>query len=102
MNRQYCVVCRLPYVFHPLRRNAIPQQLGIGDLGKERRLSRREFWRLDIFRNDDFLDRLPNLHQLGGTCLGMGLQLSPFSPVLGLIVVIDVTEEQTPWRAVDN
>ena len=52
--------------------------------------------------DDNFLDRLPNLHQLGGTCLWMGFQLTTLGPVVRTVVVIDVAEQKAALSLVDD
>ncbi len=86
------------------------------DLGEERRLGRSLSLLLHVDGNDDFLNRLANLHKLRGAGLRVRLQPAPLGPLVGLapsrqtkgsppcgrelvfnqlpVVVIDVAEQQ--------
>ena len=50
-------------------------------------------FRLDIDRNDDFLDRLAYLDELRRASFGVRLQFATFGPIIGLVVMIDVAEQ---------
>ncbi len=50
----------------------------------------------------DLLNRLPNLHQLGGTRLRMRLQLAPLGPVVRLVMMTHVAKQQAALALVDN
>ncbi len=49
---------------------------------------------LNIGGNRDFPHCFPNLDQLGRARCGVGFQLAPLGPGIGLVVVIDVAQEQ--------
>ena len=87
-------------VAEPLGGHAVAQEFVVGHAGEERLSPRQARWRgrfrLHIDRNDDLLHRLANLDQLRGAGLGMRLQLAPFGPVVGLVMVVDVTEQRLP------
>ena len=55
---------------------------------------RRRSSRLHVNRDNDLLHRLADLDQLRGAGLGMRLQLAPFRPVVSLVVVVDVAEQE--------
>ena len=57
---------------------------------------------LHVDRDDDLLHRLADLDQLRRAGLGMRLQLAPLGPVVGLVVMIDVAEQQAASRLVDD
>src|SRR3546814_17436475 len=96
------------YIGQPLRRHSVTEQLGLGSVRKQRRLSdkkrryRRRLVNLDDLRNHDLLNALANLHQLRRAGCGVRLQLSPLGPVIGLVVMIDVAEQQAGFRQVGD
>ena len=103
--KQESVFRGLSHVIQPLRRHAVAEQLVVCLAGEQwwlGCLSRRGQFRLHIDRHDDLLDRLADFHELRGTGLGMGFQLAPLGPVVSLVVVIDVTEQQAALRLVND
>ena len=59
-------------------------------------------FRLHVFRNGDFLHALANFNQLRCAGLRMRFQTPAFCPLVRLIVVVDVAEQQAGPGAVDN
>jgi len=57
---------------------------------------------LDILWNKYFLHHLAKFHQLRRSRLWVGLQLSALTPVVRIIMMRHVTEQQTPLRPVNN
>src|ERR1039457_2924210 len=64
-------------------------------MGKQWQLWLHRFNCFDIPGDDNFLYRFPNLYQLCCACLGVCLQLAPFSPLISWIVMIHIAQEQT-------
>src|SRR3546814_14911854 len=89
------------YIGQPLRRHSVTEQLGLGSVRKQRRLSdkkrryRRRLVNLDDLRNHDLLNARANLPQLRRAGSGVRLQRSPLAPALGLVVCSDCTESAT-------
>ncbi len=78
------------------RRHAVAEQFVVGRCRRTAACFgglRRRFG-LHVDRDDDLLHRLANLDQLRRARLRMRLQLAPLGPVVGLVVVIDVAEQQ--------
>jgi len=50
----------------------------------------------------NLLHGLPYLNQLRCTGFGMGFQLAPLCPVVGLVVMINITQEQAIGSFVDD
>src|SRR3546814_9826187 len=102
---QQAVLVSELYIGQPLRRHSVTEQLGLGSVRKQRRLSdkkrryRRRLANLDDLRNHDLLNALANLHQLRRAGCGVRLQLSPLGHVIGLVVMIDVAEQQAGFRS---
>src|SRR3990167_6480877 len=71
-------------------------------MGKQRGFSRWVLCCLNIFWNNDLLHRLAYLDQLRRARLRMGLQLAPFRPVIRLVVVIHIAQQQTGIGLVDD
>ena len=104
---QQRVLGRLPDIGEPLGGHAVAEQFVIGRLGENAASSRRPAsaprqFRLHIDRDDDLLHRLADLDQLRGARLRMRLQLAPFRPVVGLVVVIDVAEQEARLAPVND
>jgi hypothetical protein len=57
---------------------------------------------LDHSRDDDLLDGLTNLDQLCRAGDRMRLQLAPLGPVIRLVVMVDVTQQQTGGGLVND
>ena len=57
---------------------------------------------MHIDRPHDLLNRLADLHQLGSAGFRVGLELPSFGPVVGLVVVIDVAEQQAALALVHD
>ena len=55
--------------------------------------------RLHVDRDHDLLDRLADLDELRGAGLRMRLELAPLGPGVGLVVVVDVAEQQAARRS---
>jgi hypothetical protein len=87
---QQGVFVGLAHVLQPLGRHAVAQKRFLGDMIEQACLGWGRLCSLHIGGDDDFLDRLANLHQLRGACLWMCFQLPPFCPAVGVVVVIDV------------
>ena len=92
------------HVGQPLGRHAVAQQLVVGErwrtaagFGRRRLLRPRRTSGSTISSH-----RLPNLHELRGAGLRMRLQLAPLGPVVRLVVVIDVAQQQAARRPVDD
>ena len=58
--------------------------------------------RLHVDRDNDLLHGLPNLDQLRGAGLRMRLQLAPLRPVIRLVVVVDVAEQEAGSALVND
>jgi hypothetical protein len=100
--RQEGVFVGLPHVVQPLRRYAVSEERLGGDVGKQRHCGSGRIFGLPVCGNDDFLDPLPNLHQLGGPGLRMGFQFPPFGPVVGVVVMADVTQKKAFVRPMND
>jgi hypothetical protein len=102
---QQAVFVRLTHVIQPLGGNTVAEQFIIRLAGEQpglrRRGSQRQF-RLHVNRDDHFLDRLADFHELRRAGLWMRLQLAPLRPVVGLVVVVHVAKEQASLRLVDD
>ena len=89
------VLRRCSHVREPLRRHAVSEQLFVGDLGEERLLAGRlRLFRRDVRRDHDFLHGLADLDELGGAGLRMRLKFPLRGPVVRLVVMIDVAEQE--------
>ena len=99
-----CFLAGRANIVNPLGRHAIPQQVVVGKLRKERSrlLSLFGRLRLQIGGSRYFLHRFANLDQLRRACLGMGFEFPALGPGVGSVVVIDVAQKQTGLRLVDD
>ena len=59
-------------------------------------------FRLHVHRDNDLLDRLAYLDQLCCAGFRMRFQFAPLRPVIGLVVVIDVAEQQARLAPVND
>ena len=89
---QQAILVGLANLLQPFLRHAVTQQIAIGDLREKRRLGRSLLLPFHVDGNRDFLNRLPHFNQLGSAGLGMGFQPAPLRPLIGVIVMIDVTQ----------
>ena len=99
---QDAVLIRPADIIQPLRRHAVAEQFIIRLARKHRRFWRCGLLDLDVLRDGDLLDRLPNLNELGRAGLGMRLELATLSPAVGIVVVVRVAQQQTAGRPVDD
>ena len=90
------------HVGQPVCRNAEGEQLLVGDAGQGRRAVRGILLYLHVDGDLDLFDGLAHLHELGRAGTGMGLQPAALRPVVGLVVVVDVAEQQAGLRAVGD
>lgn len=91
------------HIGQPPLRHAIGQQLGVTIFREQfRLLPRGRPAVLDVLRNEDLLDTLADLDKL--RCAGgrVHFQLAPLGPLIGLVVVIDIAEQQTASGLVDD
>ena len=108
-NKQ-AVLVGLAHVVEPLRRDAVAQQLVVLTIREQRapglrlphRGRRRFRFRLRVGRDYDLADRLADLHELRRSGLRVRFELASFGPVVGLVVVIHVAQQQTALGAVDD
>lgn len=91
-----------PHVVEPFNGNAVFKKALGRDLGEERRLGQSRPLLLHVDGDDHLLDGLANLHQLRSAGLRMRLQPAPLGPLIGLVVVIDVAEQQTAVGPMDD
>ena len=90
------------HVRQPFGRHTVAEQRGVGDTGEQWRARWGRLLHLDIAGDDDLLDALTHLHQLGSAGRGMDLQLAPLGPFVGLVVMIDIAEQHAARRLVDD
>jgi hypothetical protein len=83
-------------------RHAVAKEDVLGHMSEQRRFRRRGLFYLNVLRDGDLADGLPNLHQLRRAGGGMGFQLAPLRPAVSRVVVIHIAEKQARFRAVDN
>jgi len=57
---------------------------------------------LNIFRDDDLLYPLPDFGNLHRTGFRMNFNLSPFGPLVGVVMMIDMAEQEAGIGLVDN
>ena len=93
LRRLHAVLGGGPDVVEPLLRNAVPQQLFVGDPGEGQRLSGSLLLGPHVDWNDYFLHHLPQLHQLGRAGGGVYLQPATLGPTVGVIVAVNVAED---------
>src|SRR5579863_5676 len=91
----------------PFGGDAIPQQLVLRDAGKQRWLQSRglgDRWllHLHVLRDDDLLHRLPNFDELRRAGLGVCFELPPFGPLIRVVVMTDIAQQQTGIGAVHD
>ena len=97
----------------PFGRHTVPQQLVFRDAGEQRWLRRRDLVTggcstSTYFGNDDLLHRLPNFHELRRAGLGVGFELPPFGPLIRVVVMTDIAQQQAglgpywPWPMPDQ
>ena len=91
-----------PHVVEPFNGNAVFKKALGRDLGEEHRLGRSRPLLLHVDGDDDLLDGLADLHQLGSAGLRMRLQPAPLGPLIGPVVVIDVAEQQAAVGPMDD
>jgi len=96
---QQRVLIGAAYVGHPLRRYAVPQQLLFRDGGEQRLLRRCDtsgdgLFHFNVSGNGDLLHRLPNLDKLRGSGLGMSFEPPALRPLVSVIVMAHVAEQQ--------
>jgi hypothetical protein len=96
---QQRVLGHVPDVVQPLGGHAVGQQFLVAVAG-EQRLQHRDGWRcewqfrLHIHGNEHLLHRLADFDPLRGAGPWVRLQLAPFRPVIGPVVVVDVAEQE--------
>jgi integrase len=87
------------YVFRPVNRGGQAHNAG---------LSEKVVWQLlqgyatAILRNRDFPHRLANFYQLRRASLRMRLQFPTLRPMVGLIVMVNVAQQQTALRSMHD
>ena len=90
------------HVGHPLCRDTVAQEVVLGHVLEERPsggLARRRnglglHRHIDIARNRDLAHRLAHLDELSSARLRMALQLAALGPRVGVVVVVDVTQQE--------
>jgi hypothetical protein len=89
-------------VVQPLGRHAVRQQGLIGHVGEQCRLGRRRLLDLDVLRHLDFEHLLANLDDLHRPGLRVALDSPAFGPLVRLVVMIHVAEQQAGIGLVDD
>ena len=93
-----------PYIRQPICGYTHRQQRIVTELGEQRRLLRdadpeRVGCRLE---RSDLLRPLTDLHDLDGSRGRVGLDAPPFRPCIGLVVMIDIGDEEAVRALVDD
>ncbi len=91
---QQGVFVGLAHIVQPLGRHAVAQERLLGDMLEQARFGWGRLCSLHVGGDDDFLDRLANLHQLRRAGLRVRFQLPALGPAVGLVMVIDVAQQQ--------
>jgi len=98
------ILGRLPHVGQPLGRYTVTEETVVADTAEQQGLCLGECRLVDLYipGNGDLLHRLPYLDELRGACLRMRLDPPPLGPSIGLVVMVDVAEQQARARAMDD
>ena len=96
------ILVGLLHVGEPILGHAVREEVVVGDIREQLRFRRRRLFDLDVFRDDDFLDPLPDFHELRRAGLRMPLQSPPLGPLVGLVVVIHVAKQEAGRGLVDD
>jgi hypothetical protein len=89
-------------IVQPLGRHAVRQQGYVGHVGEQGRLRRRRLLDFDVLRNLDFEHLLANLDNLHRAGLRVALDSPAFGPLIRLVVMIHVAEQQAGVGLVDD
>jgi len=97
-----CVLAGVTHVVQPLAGHPVIEELLVGDSGQGWWTCRWFLLHLYIDRNLDLFDSLAHFDQLRGAGFWVHLQPAAPRPAVGLIVVIDIAEQQAPLCAMDD
>ena len=81
------------HIVQPFGRDAIAEQIIIGEMIEQAGFGRSRTFCHHILGDDDLLHPLPHLHQLGRARFGMRLQLAAFGPAIRVVVMPHIAEQ---------
>jgi len=92
---EQCVLGGGEDIVRPFLGDAVAQQRVARDtIKEEQRFARDGRGSVDVIRNRDLAHRLADFDELSGAGGGVCLELAAFGPGVGLVVMVDVAEEE--------